>query len=200
MDSRNPTLTLRPSRASVASWAEKPYIDSGLRQELLKANVLLVPTEGYGDERELIFFPSGTEDFLNFLRNAQSENENLVVDICIKEEDYKELALHDDLLVLAGSVVSLFVAPVVTALIANYIQNRLGSRKKDTVVKASMTLYDENGRSIEVSYEGPAELYKETIGSAIKRLQEPQSHLLTGASETNKKPLSRNKKRRKSRL
>jgi hypothetical protein len=131
----------------------------------LKANVLLVPIEGFRERTDPMFH-QGTEDLLQFLR--ESPNEDIRVDICIEDEDYRELALHLDLLVLASAVVTLVVAPIVADLIAEYIKRRLGSREPETIVRSEMFVYDERtGRSVRFSYEGPASAYRDTMANAI---------------------------------
>ena len=165
MMSERPALVQESSLESIESWCNRPYIGDALRGQILKANVLLVPIEGFR-ERTDPMFPQGTEDLLQFLR--ESPNEDIKADICIEDEDYRELALHFDLLVLAGAVVTLVVAPIVADLISEYIKRRLGSREPETIVRSELIVYDETtGRSVRLSYEGPASAYRDTMGNAI---------------------------------
>ena len=165
MTSERPTLVQEISRESIESWCNRPYIGDALRDQLLRANVLLVPIEGFR-ERTDPMFPQGTEELLQFLR--ESPDEDIKVDICIEDQDYRELALHFDLLVLAGAVVTLVVAPVVADLISEYIKRHLGSREPEAIVKSELIVYDEiSGRSVRLSYEGPASAYRDTMANAI---------------------------------
>src|SRR6266571_2792917 len=99
----NPELTRESSQESIQTWAERVYIGSKLRRQLTKANALIVPNEGLGDQGDLLYFPEGTEEVLQFLKSSASDG--LTVDIAIEEKDYKELSLRADWLMIAGFVV-----------------------------------------------------------------------------------------------
>jgi hypothetical protein len=191
-----PTLVLETSQESIQSWANRPYISDALREQLLKANVLLVPTEGFRERADLVF-PQGTEELFQFLR--ESPRENITVDICIEDKDYKELMLHADLLIIIASFMATsIVAPVVVDLIAEYIKRRLGSRETETIVRSELSVYDEKtGRSVRLSFEGPASAYHDTMTTAIQKMNKPQSLPLTQPAKTKKISNTKCKKRRR---
>jgi hypothetical protein len=170
--STQPTLVMETSQETIQTWANRPYISDALREQLLKANLLLVPREGFRERTDPLF-PQGTEAFLQFLHDSQREN--ITVDICIEDKDYKELILHDTLFILATFVVTSIAAPVVADLIAEYIKHRLGRKEAETIISSKFIVYDEKtGRSVALSYEGPASKYEPTVTEALQKLNKSQ--------------------------
>lgn len=195
MKSKEPTLVVETSQESIYSWINRPYISDALRAQLSKANVLLVPTEGFCERADLVF-PVGTEELFQFLR--ESQRENLLVDICIEDKDYKELALHADLLIIASFVVTSIAAPVVADLITEYIKRRLGLHETDSIVRSELTVYDEKtGRSVRLSYEGPASEYHARVVTAIRNLNELPSLPPAKSAKVEKVHTAKRRKRRK---
>jgi len=169
-----PRIVVQDSRESISTWVNRPYISNKLREQLLRANVLLVPSEGYADQTDLVFFPSGTEELFHFLR--ESQREGLSVDICIEDKGYKEIARHADLLFIVDFIVKDIVAPLLVALIADYFIRRSGSGASETTVKSKITVCDEkNKRSMSLSFEGPASDYRDTMGNAIQNFNRSQN-------------------------
>lgn len=172
-------LVVKASDESISAWINRPYISQGLCEELSKANVLIVPNEGYHEQANL-YFPSGTEELLLFLREPREDS--LIVDICIEEQDYKELKLSADWFMIADIVVRHLAAPLLVILIVEYIRRRTGKRMPRNEVQAKLTVQDEGtGRTIDFSYEGPATEFRDVMMNALeqmpaKSLQPPQSN------------------------
>jgi hypothetical protein len=159
-------LTINNSEKSFASVIQSNYLGEELKEVLHSANVLLVPNEGYGEDKDLIYFPSGTSDLYQFL--VEKQDENLNVNICIEDSEYKELSLHADWMIIAEIVVKDFLAPLLAALLAEYIIRHLGKRVDDTNVKSKLTVVnEEDSQQIEYYYEGPATEYKEIMTNAV---------------------------------
>lgn len=173
MESTQPTLIMEDSRESLRTWINRPYISDELRQQLSKANVLVVPSEGYVDRADLIYFPVGTEELFHAL--LESDQENLSVDICIEDEDYKELAVHADWITIGAIVAELLVVPLIVELIAEYIKRRVRKPETETQVRSKLTVCDEKtGRSVHFSYEGPVSQYRDVMLHAIQELGRQQ--------------------------
>jgi hypothetical protein len=159
-------LTKKPSNETIESWSKRSYIGKELREKLVKADALIIPKEDYGDDADMRFFPEGTEHLISFLQRKEGDQ---YIDICIEEGDYKELAEHVDLIVIAGAIVTTVCAPVLVNLISEYLQQRLDKRASETTVKASLTISDaSSGKSISLTYEGPASTYKGIMLGAVK--------------------------------
>lgn len=151
------------------NWIDRPYIGERTREKLAEANLLFVPDEDYGDE-DIVCFPKGTADLFHFF--VKSESKELNVDICIEDDDYKELALYSELLIIAGIVVAHLLAPIAVNLISKYIIERTGNRAEKTTVKTKLTvLIEKESRSIEYSYHGPANEYQKVMTNALTNIK-----------------------------
>lgn len=197
MSSDKALLIEEASTESFQTWIKRPYLGDSLREQLSKANVLVVPNEGYGERTDLVYFPSGTAELFQFIR--ESGKENISTEVCIEDKDYKEVALHADLVIIATFVVTSLVAPLAVDLIAEYIKQRLfGKREDETEVRAKLTVYDEkNGRSIDFSYKGPAPGYHEVMTKAISQLGNPPQATLPNTPKRKRPRRSKAKKARK---
>jgi len=168
-----PYITIINSQETIRSWADSSDISANLREGVLRADFLIIPSKGYLDRPDLLFFPEGTENLFRFLRGLQ--NSAFRVEICVEEEEYRELALHADLLFIASTIVSNACVGVAVKLISEYIQRKLGSRRQETNVKWDLIIQDDkNDRSVKVSYFGPASEYNTVVSQAIKKLFEAQ--------------------------
>jgi hypothetical protein len=190
-------LAIESTEESIATWASRPYITKELHQQLLKANFLIVPNEGYGDRADLVYFPVGTEQLFGFLRGSTLEG--LSVDICIEDEDYKEVALHADLMIVAGFVVTSLVAPLAVELIAEYIKDRAKRRQREIEVRSKLVVNDSTtGRSVKLSYEGPATEYRDVMVKALQELSEAKWLVSSALPASETVHGSKHKKRRRS--
>jgi len=170
----HPIIVKESSIESFDSYLSRPYIGEILRKRLSEANALIIPNEGYDNRSDLVYFPSGTEDLYQFLKDKNVGGLNL--DACIEDKDYKEVALHADWLILAGFLVTELVAPLIVALLAEYIKKRLGKRESETIVKARLIIREnKDGHYAEYKYEGPASEYREAMTNAISKVGNPKS-------------------------
>ncbi len=164
----HPQLTISPSEKSFSSFIDKDYISLGLREQLLAANVLIVPNEGYADLTDEVLFPAGTSDLYQYL--VERKSKDVAIGVCIEDKDYKELSLHADWLTVAEFVVKDFLAPLLVALLAEYIIHTRGKRVKNTSVKSKLTVVDsKDEHRVEYTYEGPASEYKDVMLNAISK-------------------------------
>jgi hypothetical protein len=136
-----------------------------------RAGIVLVPDEGFRDQPGP-FFPQGTVDFLAFLRDHAGAS----VEIAAEDAEYKEVALHFDILRLATLFVHEIAAPAAAALIANYLWKHLGGRVKHAEVRVSMLVHRQEGtktETVRISYEGPATGVEGALKDAIASLPAP---------------------------
>lgn len=151
------------------NWSNQTHISDLLRTNLQKADFLLVPIK-HSPSDEFVF-PSGTFTLTQYLRKeAQSQNVNF--EICIEDKDYKELALHSDLMRIAEIVVTLAIAPIATSMIAAYIYDTLGKRRAQKATVKSKLIIEMDGerKNFEISYDGPADSYERTVIEAIETI------------------------------
>lgn len=174
-------LSIKPVDLSLRSWIDDPSLSEQTRTRLLRANMLLVPDEGHAGSG-VRYFPQGTIDFFDFL--TKNKPQDLVIDACVEDDDYKELSLHSDILIIAGLVVSHVVVPLAVNLVSDYISDWLKNRKNDSAVKAKLTVtFEQNRRSIEIEYYGAAEEYSKAIHDALSKIESlPEDDLATLAN------------------
>jgi hypothetical protein len=167
MSDKDYSLTKEKSNETIESWSRRSYIGQELQAKLAKADALIVPYEGYGEKGDVHYFPEGTEHLISFLQRNNHGDQH--IDICIEDSDYKELAEHHDLLIIAGAIATSVCAPILVNLVSEYIKQRLGSRTNDATLKTSLTISDDkSGESVSFTYEGPASTYEKAMLVAIK--------------------------------
>ncbi|OOR21735.1 hypothetical protein [Bacillus cereus] len=137
----------------------KSYFPKEYEEDLKKANLLLIPYEGFKTIEDPVF-PEETMKFYEFIKDYSDER--LIGDICISDDNYVELELHADLISLANMVIDTAVLPITLGLITNYISQKLQERKGDLKIKVNMTVVD-GEKSTTISYEGDADKFEETI-------------------------------------
>lgn len=161
------TSIVKVSRSNTTfdTWLDQPFIANDLRSQLEKANVLLIPVLGYC-EYEGPLFSEGTDEFFQFLTAKQSDK--MHVDICIANDEYRELTLRQNEFILATMIVWPVVAPIISHYIVQFLDYKLGARVADTRIKSRVVIpIPEAGRSVEVEYEGTASEYSNYVTSTL---------------------------------
>lgn len=158
-------VLITDSSENFDTWINRKYISEELKNILRKANILLVPTEGFRS-RNIPVFPVKSEELLTYMKNTLPSD--CKVDICIRDQDYKELALHADSVILANLVVTALVAPILVNIVGEYIKQKILKYDEKRRVKVSLTVVDEEGKSKNLTYEGNAE----DFGGIIEKLKD----------------------------
>ena len=146
-------------------WRHHERVSDELRGLLNNANVILAP-ESFRDLDDLVF-PTGTTEFYQFLQEHSPAD--LHVEIAADDQQYRELALHADLVRIAQVVTEFIVAPVTATLVASYLWAWLGSRFAETNVRTSIVV-DMKRKKYRIEYEGPAPAFESTVKNAIAQL------------------------------
>lgn len=172
--------TIRPSAEGFDYWLRSKHVGEATRREVANADILLVPKESFRD-RTGTFYPVGTEEFLDFLRESAAGS-GLKVDICAENATYQEFALHADVLNLAYLLVKDVALSLVAELIVLYISRHAWSSKTDRAVNLKITVEESSesqphGRhaerkTLEISYNGPPEAVKDTLEGAAQNIRE----------------------------
>lgn len=148
---------------------EKMNYSKEIIKEIEKANVLILPhPNGYKDHDKPLF-PEETRDFF-FFAKEQSAGTDAVVDICASDEDFQELELHADLVILPTILLSTFVYPFVVNMISSYVYEKARTRNKEIKIKVDLVVEDD-GKSKKISYEGDPDKF-ESVMKSIKLLDE----------------------------
>ena len=132
-------IDIEVSQETFSSYIEAFVQEGELRLKLSQANLLLIPQKGLLDDPDIIFFPSGTDDFLLFLEKHQQDG--LATDICIDESNYKELTRNADLIYLTSIIVSQACTSIAADLVLEYLIRKLGSRRTETIVQWEVIIY-----------------------------------------------------------
>ncbi|MED3575111.1 hypothetical protein [Cytobacillus praedii] len=157
-------LVISRSNLSFEKIYSKSYFPSELEEDMKKANLLLIPFEEVSTFEGPVF-PEETNKFYEYIKNY--DNKELVGEICISDDDYVEVELHADLITLAHIIVDIAVFSFTVTLIANYLEGKIQGRENKSDVKAKVNLTVVAGdKSINISYEGDADKFEETINAA----------------------------------
>jgi len=158
-------VVITDSSENFDTWINREYISEGLKSDLKKANILLVPTEGFRN-KNIPVFPVKTEELFTYIKNRLPSEYK--IDICIEDKEYKELALHSDLVIIGSFVVASIVVPILVNIISEYIKQKILKMGEKRGVKVSLTIVDAKGVSKNLTYEGEAE----NFGRIINKLND----------------------------
>ena len=140
------------------------------RSAVEQAGVVLVPDDGFREYGGPVF-PQGTVDFLHFLRDHAPSG--TTVEIAAEDTNYKEVALHFDIIRLATLFVEYIAAPTAVALIAEYLKHRLGNGLKSAEARTALMVHQKDGqreRTVRIAYEGPAVNLEGALRDAVASL------------------------------
>ena len=171
-----PNCIVSESDKGFSYWVNREYISDDLRARMAGSNVLIVPFEGFRDLPYPVF-PVQTVELFHLIK--ESNIQDISLDICIADKDYKELALHKDTIQIASFVVQYGVLPIITSIVANFIYKRLGSRFDRTNVKATMFIEKEKQTTF-LEYDGPADAYEKTIMNIYENLNKDKKDTQDG--------------------
>lgn len=158
-------------------WVDQK-IAKGLEPQLAAAHVLIVPLIDFRPDVKYVFHQD-TPALYEYLRSTLADQ--MVVEICVNDEEYLEIALHSNFFRLSRIVVSYAVAPVVFGLLTNYIYDELKAKPGDNV-ELSLTIEDEQCKAFNFSFKGDAKdliLMADKVGQMArdcKQRAESESH------------------------
>ncbi len=158
-------LSMESTEKGFNFWLNQEFISDSLRQDLAKAEILLVPQIGFRDRNDPVF-PVKTEELLGYLKRRSKTPDK--IDICIDDDEYKELALHSALLVLASIVVTSVALPTLVNILSEYIKNKIFAEKKDRNIKVTLYVQDHKGLIKQITYEGNPENFADSMNSIKK--------------------------------
>lgn len=147
-------------------WVNRPYIESDLKKGLLKANVLIVPAENFRDVPYQVF-PIQTVELFEYIKDNAPQD--VTIDLCASDKDYRELALHGDIVQVASMVIQYAVWPIVIGIVSRYIYDRLGIGAENANVKSELFI-EKEGKTIALKYDGPASSYENTLRNLIDKI------------------------------
>lgn len=150
-------------------WISRDYLSTETCESLRRAAIIVVPHEGFRDFDGPVF-PVGTTELLRTLQEQVPPDAG--VEIAIEDKDYREVALHYDVVRLATLLLDYAIVPMVAALLADYLMKKLGSRFSKSRVEASLIVEregPEGRKAFQLEYKGPATTFEATIKSDLAK-------------------------------
>jgi len=151
------------SSENFSTWINRQYIPQDLRGTLQDVNILFVPYENFRDQK-IPVFAHKTEEIFHFFQEHAPAGVN--VNVCIADDDYKEIALHSDLIIIGGIIVSAVVLPVFVNLLSEYLKRKL-FKSPNSKIRIVLTVVDSTSGAKQFEYEGPAD----SFGKAVSEIQ-----------------------------
>lgn len=149
-------------------WVNRPYISANLKRDLSKVNVLIVPIENYGDLKYPVF-PIQAVELLEYIKNNAPQD--VTIDIGCSNKDYREIAIHYDIIELATVVVKYAIWPILIGLVSRYIYDRLGIKTENAHLKSELYIEKEE-EVIKLKYDGPASIFESTVRGLLEKDRE----------------------------
>ncbi|MEI1276781.1 hypothetical protein V6Z05_00495 [Leptospira venezuelensis] len=122
MDLTNEYYQIETETRDLKFWKRRDGLSEETKNIIKNANLMIVP---WDFKRELAqsSFPVKTEEIFQFFK--QNAEGNVEVDISENESDYRELALHGDIVWLGTFVVSSIIVPVFVNILNKYLEKRI---------------------------------------------------------------------------
>jgi len=139
----------------------KNYIPQQYINEIKKANVLIIPSEGFRDDNDICYFPECTSEFYGFLKNKKK----IQTEICIDDDHFQTLELHADIIYIATLMVQYVVLPIVINLISAYLVDKVKSMNEDSKsINVNIhIIVEKNGKSKKIDYNGSVANLEKTM-------------------------------------
>ena len=142
---------------------KKPYFPSDHQADIEKANMLILPYENFRGRSEPLF-PEETFRLFKYI-TEKSNGTELHAEICISDDEYKELELHADIINIAQIVIEFVVFPILTGILASYFYDKIKSfNRKDIDARVKITV-TKGKRSRQIQYEGNIENFEKAMRS-----------------------------------
>lgn len=150
---------------------DKDYIPKDYMDEIKRANLLIIPNEGFRDSGDVLF-PETTREFLDYIRD--SSEEDIVADIAISDEDFQRIELHSAVIEVAKIIVQWAVFPIATSMIAAFLYDLVKKyRRKPEDTSARVQIITEETKTKKskmITYERPVSGVKDALDQAVKDL------------------------------
>jgi len=159
------SLNITATEECFETWVYKSFVTKELRERILDKDILIVPYETYMCKNFPVF-PDTTVELFKYIESKLPDN--LSVEVCIEDDDYKEVSLHYDLVILGSFIVTTIAAPVLAGLLQEYIRTKI-FKPKETHVQTSIIIQKGKKKSVRIDYEGPVENF-DTVVDKTKEL------------------------------
>lgn len=103
---------------------EKPYIPIEYMADIKKANLLIIPNEGFRDEGDVLF-PETTREFFDFIK--ETAGDDVIVDIAVSDEDFQCIELHSAAIEVATIIVESALFSIAINLVSSFLYDLIKS-------------------------------------------------------------------------
>ena len=162
-----PNVSWEETSRGFRYWSEKQGESTELSDAILSADIVLLPNEGFRDYKGFVF-PVGTEELFAQLKKRLPEE--ILVDVAVSDDEYREVAVHSDLVAIAEFLVTKVAAQILVCFLVDYLKQRLRWRFDRTNVKATLVIEDNDGRrhrTVRMTFEGPAPEFESAMKESI---------------------------------
>ena len=150
---------------------KKEYIPLEYIDDIKKANLLIIPNEGYRDVCDVLF-PETTRDFFDYIK--ENSGNEVIADIAISDEEFKSIELHSAAIEVAKIIVKWAILPITTNIIASFLYDLVKKYHRnpaETSAKVEIiTEETSTKKSKKIIYEGPVSGIKDALDQATKDL------------------------------
>lgn len=160
-DKRN-FLTVDEVNFNLENYISDFIKDKELENSVREANVLLLPYQRFKEVQGPLF-PEAYSQFYDYLLENLKDSK---VELCVEEDDYTEIALHDETINLGLILVTGIILPVISNLISAYIVSLRDNKKVN--VKVSL-IEKEGDKYRQFDYEGDSKYLTDTIETYLKK-------------------------------
>lgn len=143
------SIDVAETEKDINFWAGRPYIPAELNGKLKGADLVVLPWEDFR-EGEAILFPSGTGDFYRALVEVFGEQ----VVLAATQENYKEVALHANVMRWPTLFVKQALLPVLLGVLANEVDT--ATFHHDQRVEMRIVIASHGQPCVQIEYKGPA--------------------------------------------
>lgn len=137
----------------------KSYISKNKKEELINSDIIFLPLENFRKNVPLVFH-SGTADFYKYLKINSIEFQT---SLCIEEEDYKEIILHNNTFRFGELILNLLVAPLIVNALWYYISSKLLAKNKDRIEVNIKIVNKKENTYTEIDFKGSVENFENKV-------------------------------------
>jgi hypothetical protein len=184
----NEQLILRETEDTLGETLSLLNLPDDIKASIESADAVLIPDVGFRENAGPVF-PQGTSDFYHFILYTKGDDD--AIEIASTDEDYREIALYSaDIVALATIVCTPSTLRLIVKMIKSYCE-----RKNSDMVKVKIKVSaNKKGKSLEVSYEGPAGQIQESVLGRVS--QTFPAYVATADNQDDKKLIEKKNKKK----
>ncbi|MCC8096511.1 MAG: hypothetical protein LIP05_14970 [Tannerellaceae bacterium] len=144
-----------------AFWMNREFISNETKSAIEKSNFLIVPLCNFRNYEQPLFYRE-VGDLISYLRDNQHNDIN--AEICINDEDYKEVSFCSDEIRLGEIVITSVILPIAVNLLTDFIKYYIKKKRMDknkATVEIKITVSDKK-KTKSLNYSGSAEEFIKT--------------------------------------